>query len=153
LNPEMVADFALMPPPRPAAVLVPVVARDPLTVLFTVRTEHLPTHAGQIAFPGGKVDKVDSGPVAAALREAEEEIGLGSRFIEPLGFLDSYRSGTGFQIMPVVALIEPGFQLVPEPGEVADVFEVPLTFLMDVANHQHATREWKGRQRHFYAMP
>jgi 8-oxo-dGTP pyrophosphatase MutT (NUDIX family) len=153
LNPEMLADFAVMPPPRPAAVLVPIVARNPLSVLFTVRTETLPTHAGQIAFPGGKVEKGDGGPTAAALREAEEEIGLHSQFIEPLGFLDSYRSGTGFQIMPVVALVEPGFTLTLEPAEVADVFEVPLAFLMDITNHQRASREWKGRERHFYAMP
>jgi 8-oxo-dGTP pyrophosphatase MutT (NUDIX family) len=153
LNPDMVADFALMPAARAAAVLVPVVAREQLTVLFTVRTDHLPTHAGQIAFPGGKVEKDDAGPTAAALREAREEIGLQAQFIEPLGFLDSYRSGTGFQIVPVVALIEPGFKLAPEPGEVADIFEVPLDFLMDVINHQRASREWKGRQRHFYAIP
>jgi len=153
LNPELLADLAAMDPPRPAAVLVPVVARPELTVLLTVRTDHLPTHAGQIAFPGGKMEKVDAGPVATALREAEEEIGLDPVYIEPLGFLDSYRSGSGFHIMPLVALVEPRFTLTPEPSEVADTFEVPLSFLMDVANHQQHSREWRGRQRHFYAIP
>jgi len=153
LNPELLADLALMDPPRPAAVLVPVVARTPLTVLLTVRTDHLPTHAGQIAFPGGKVEAVDAGPIATAIREAQEEIGLDARFIEPLGYLDSYRSGSGFHIMPVVALVEPSFSLTPDPSEVADTFEVPLAFLMDPANHQRHAREWRGRQRHFYAIP
>ncbi len=153
LNPELLADLAAMDPPRPAAVLVPVVARPELTVLLTVRTDHLPTHAGQIAFPGGKMEKVDAGPVATALREAEEEIGLDPVYIEPLGFLDSYRSGSGFHIMPLVALVEPRFTLTPEPSEVADTFEVPLSFLMDMANHQQHSREWRGRQRHFYAIP
>ena len=153
LNPELLADLAVMEPPRPAAVLVPVIARPEPTLLLTVRTDHLPTHAGQIAFPGGKVEKVDSGPIATALREAEEEIGLAPAFIEPIGFLDSYRSGTGFHIMPLVAIVEPGFTLAPDASEVADTFEVPLAFLMDVANHQQHSREWRGRQRHFYSMP
>lgn len=153
LNPELVADLAAMAPPRPAAVLVPIVARPELSVLLTVRTDHLPTHAGQIAFPGGKMEKVDSGPVATALRESAEEIGLGAEYIEPLGFLDSYRSGTGFHIMPLVALVQPRFTLTPDASEVADTFEVPLSFLMDPANHQQHSREWRGRQRQFYAIP
>ncbi len=153
LNPEMLADFAVMPPARPAAVLVGVVARDELTVLLTQRTHTLPTHAGQIAFPGGKVEPDDEGPTGAALREAVEEIGLKPKFVEPLGFLDGYRTGTGFTVAPVVALIHPGFELVPDPREVDDVFEVPLAFLMDEANHQKHAREWRGRQRHYYAMP
>jgi len=153
LNPEMVADFAVMKPPRPAAVLVGVVVRDELTVLLTQRTGHLPTHAGQIAFPGGKVEEDDDGPIAAALREAHEEIGLDRSFIEPLGFLDGYRTGTGFNVAPIVALVRPGFTLIPDPGEVEDVFEVPLSFLMDEANHQKHTRPWNGRERHYYAMP
>jgi 8-oxo-dGTP pyrophosphatase MutT (NUDIX family) len=153
LNPELLADLALMKPPRPAAVLVPIVAREELTVLLTVRTDNLPTHAGQIAFPGGKVEPVDSGPIATAIREAQEEIGLSARYIEPLGYLDSYRSGSGFHIMPVVALVEPSFSLKPDPAEVADTFEVPLSFLMNVANHQQHSREWLGRQRYFYAIP
>lgn len=154
LNPELLADFAAMPPARPAAVLVGVVAReDELTVLLTQRTHSLRTHAGQIAFPGGKVEPDDSGPVGAALRESVEEIGLDPRFVEPLGFLDGYRTGTGFTVAPVVALVRPGFELKPDPREVDDVFEVPLAFLMNEANHQKHSRDWKGRQRFYYAMP
>lgn len=152
-NPELVADLAAMVPPRPAAVLVPVIARAELMVLLTVRTEHLPTHAGEIAFPGGKMEKVDAGPVATALREAQEEVGLDPALIEPLGFLDGYRSGAGFHIMPLVALVEPSLKLSPAPSEVADTFEVPLSFLMNPANHQQLTREARGRLRHFYAIP
>lgn len=153
LNPNMLADFAVMPPARPAAVLVGIVARPVLTLLLTQRTHSLPTHAGQIAFPGGKVEPDDDGPVATALRESVEEIGLDPAFIEPLGFLDGYRTGTGFTVAPVVALIRPGFTLEPDPGEVAEAFEVPLAFLMNEANHQKHAREWKGRERHYYAMP
>ena len=154
LNPEMLADFSVMPPPRPAAVLVPIVARDDgLTLLLTQRTEQLATHAGQIAFPGGKVEESDATPIAAALREAEEEIGLTSGHVDPLGFLDSYRTGTGFLISPVVAIVRPGFTLVPDTSEVADVFEVPLSFLLDDRNHQRHSREWRGRERHYFAMP
>ncbi|MGH6816370.1 MAG: CoA pyrophosphatase [Hyphomicrobiaceae bacterium] len=153
LNPELIADLAVMGPPRPAAVLVPVVARGELSVLLTRRTEHLPSHAGQIAFPGGKMEPGDADPIAAALRETEEEIGLAAHWIEPLGFLDSYRTGTGFRIVPVVALVREGFGLRLDPAEVADAFEVPLRFLMDPANHRKDMREWRGRQRYFYAMP
>lgn len=153
LNPELLADFAVMEPPRPAAVLVGVVMREELTVLLTQRTHTLPTHAGQIAFPGGKLEPHDDGPIAAALRESTEEIGLDPAYVETLGFLDGYRTGTGFTVAPVVALIRPGFDLRPDPREVDDVFEVPLAFLMDEANHQKHSREWRGRQRHYYAMP
>ncbi|MGE3916840.1 MAG: CoA pyrophosphatase [Hyphomicrobiaceae bacterium] len=153
LNPELLADFAAMPPARPAAVLVGIVAREELSVLLTQRTHTLPTHAGQIAFPGGKVEPDDDGPVAAALREAVEEIGLDPGLVEPLGFLDGYRTGTGFTVAPVVALVRPEFSLVPDPREVDEVFEVPLAFLMDERNHQKHTRDWRGRQRHYYAMP
>ncbi len=153
LNPEMLADFAVMEPARPAAVLVPVVARSELTVLLTERTAHLATHAGQIAFPGGKVEPDDPDPVHTALREAEEEIGLARTHVEPLGFLDGYRTGTGFLVTPVVAIVQPEFTLHLDPGEVASAFEVPLAFLMDPANHKHHSREWRGRQRHYYAMP
>ncbi len=153
LNPEMLADFAVMKPPRPAAVLVPVVARDELTLLLTQRTETLPTHAGQISFPGGKLEPDDPDAVAAALREAEEEIGLERRFVEPIGFLDGYRTGTGFNVVPVVAIVQPGFTTRLDGREVADVFEVPLRFLMDEANHQKHARPWQGRERHYYAMP
>ena len=153
LNPE-----ARMIPPgvkmRPAAVLVPLVARDGgLSLLLTQRTEHLAKHAGQVAFPGGKIDAEDADPVAAALRETEEETGIARSFVEPIGFLDTYLTGTSFRITPVVAVLRPGFTVVPHAGEVADVFEVPLAFLMDPANHQHHSREWQGKERHFYAMP
>ncbi len=138
---------------RHAAVLIPIVARAPLSVILTERTEHLPSHAGQIAFPGGKVETYDAGPLAAALREAREEIALDRAFIEPLGFLPPYRTGTGFIITPSVALVRPGFKLVRHPAEVADVFEVPFAFLMDEANHRIESRIWKGTERRFYAMP
>ena len=140
--------------PRAAAVLVPVIRREPeLTVLLTQRTEELPSHPGQVAFPGGKIDAGDVDATAAALRETEEETGLDRQYVKPIGFLDSYQTRTGFRIFPVVALVETGFDLVAEEGEVADIFEVPLRFLMDPANHQVHTREWQGLERRFYAMP
>jgi 8-oxo-dGTP pyrophosphatase MutT (NUDIX family) len=138
---------------RPAAVLIPIVSRAPLSVVLTERTEHLPAHAGQIAFPGGKVETHDMTPLATALREAREEIALDSAFIEPLGYLPTYRTGTGFIITPAVALVRPGFKLVADPAEVADVFEVPFAFLMDEANHKIDSRNWRGNERRFYAMP
>ena len=150
LNPEIGRFAAGL---RHAAVLVPVVARSPLTVLLTARTEHLSSHAGQIAFPGGKVETYDAGPLAAALREAREEIALDEAFIEPVGYLSPYRTGTGFIITPSVALVRPGFKLTADPAEVADVFEVPLAFLMNEANHQIHSRVWGGVERRFYAMP
>ena len=153
LDPELQADLAAMERPRPAAVLVPVVLRAELTVLLTQRTDTLSSHAGQIAFPGGRVDHSDADATAAALREAHEEIGLEARHIEPIGYLDGYRTGTGFHITPVVALVRPGFELQLAPGEVADAFEVPLSFLMTDANHLQHEREWRGRRRAFWAMP
>ena len=138
---------------RHAAVLIPIVARSPLSVILTERTEHLSAHAGQIAFPGGKVETHDASPLAAAMREAREEISLDPVFIEPLGYLPPYRTGTGFIITPAVALVRPGFRLIADPAEVADVFEVPFAFLMDEANHKIDSRVWRGAERRFYAMP
>ncbi len=153
LNPELFPELAKHPAPRPAAVLVPVIGRANLTVLLTQRTDHLPSHAGQISFPGGKMEESDRDPVATALREAQEEIGLDPRFVEPLGFLDAYRTGTGYRIVPVVAIVREGFKLTLDPNEVADVFEVPLAFLMDAQNHATHARSWRGGERRFYAMP
>jgi 8-oxo-dGTP pyrophosphatase MutT (NUDIX family) len=113
----------------------------------------MPSHPGQISFPGGKMEPGDATPVDCALREAYEEIGLEASRVEVLGFLDSYRTGTGFQIVPVVAFVTPGFTPRLDTREVTEVFEVPLGFLMDPANHQKQSREWRGRQRSFYAMP
>ena len=153
LNPDLKGDLAVMDKPRAAAVLVPVMLRPALTVLFTQRSEDVPSHPGQISFPGGKVETSDTDALACALREAREEIGLPPGNVEPIGYLDSYRTGTGFQITPVVALVRPDFEPALDPREVRDIFEVPLSFLMDEANHQKDSREWRGRQRCFYAMP
>jgi len=152
LNPELLAELPTTEPAREAAVLVAIVARDPMTLLLTRRTDHLARHAGQIAFPGGRIEPGETA-LAAALREAEEEVGLASRHIEPLGYLDGYRTGTGFHVTPVVALIEPGFTLVLDEQEVAAAFEVPLAFLLDASNHRQDQREWRGRMRSYYAIP
>ena len=141
-------------PPADAAVLVPLILRsEGLSVLLTQRTAHLPTHAGQIAFPGGKVDAEDSGVNAAALREAHEEVGLLPRHVEVIGQLPVYVTGTGFHVTPVVALVQPPFSLEPNPGEVDAVFEVPLAFLMNPANHRRHAFDWQGRQRQWFSMP
>lgn len=153
LNPEARAEFERLGPPRPAAVLVPVVARDTLSLLLTQRTEHLASHGGQISFPGGKIDAPHEGPVEAALREAHEEVGLDPALVEPLGFLDTYRTVTGYAITPVLALVDPGFHLTLNASEVADAFEVPLPFLMDVRNHEQHARIYRGHERRYYAMP
>ena len=138
---------------RDAAVLVPVIASEPeARVLLTLRTEHLPSHAGQIAFPGGKLEPTDAGPAAAALREAAEEIGLTGK-VAVVGLLHTYLSRTGFRIVPVLARVETGYTLHVNRDEVADVFEVPLAFLMDPANHRRASRTLFGVERHFYEMP
>ena len=153
LNPHLAATPAGVAS-RPAAVLVPVVGDDDgLQVILTKRSENLPSHGGQVAFPGGKIDAGDASPLAAALRETHEETGIRARFVEPLGYLDVYQTRTGFRIVPVVAMLRPGFELVPEPGEVDDIFTVPLAFLMDPANHQRMSRVWQGAAREFYAMP
>jgi 8-oxo-dGTP pyrophosphatase MutT (NUDIX family) len=139
---------------RAAAVLVPLLERNgSLHVLLTQRSDALPSHAGQIAFPGGKIDPTDAGPVECALRETFEETGVSPKFVQPRGFLDVYQTGTGFRVVPVVALLKPGYTLIPEPGEVTDIFDVPLAHFMDPDNHQRDSRIWQGRTRHYYAMP
>ncbi len=139
--------------PRHASVLIPIVMRDHPTVLLTERTLHLPTHSGQIAFPGGKAEAGDADATATALREAQEEIGLDAAFIQVLGVLPHYLTGSAFIITPVVALVQAGFTLNPDPNEVADVFEVPLSFLMNPAHHQRHAVELEGRRREWFAMP
>ena len=139
---------------KDAAVLIPIVDRgDEATVILTQRTSHLPSHAGQIAFPGGKVDEGDVSPQGAALREADEEIGLASQFVDTFGLLRPYISSTGYRIFPVLSTVRSGFDLVPNPCEVDEIFEVPLRFLMDPANHQKKSAEWRGKTRHYFAMP
>ncbi len=138
----------------PAAVLIPIVLRrDEPTILLTQRTEHLKDHPGQISFPGGRAEADDSSPAHTALREAEEEVGLLSAHVEIAGYLPEYLTGTGFRITPVVSLVTPPFELRLDSFEVAEVFEVPLSFLLDPANHQEHAMHYRGRMRHFYAMP
>ena len=140
--------------PVPAAVLVPIVNQPGgLTLLFTERTAHLHDHAGQISFPGGRVDAGDEDRIATALREAQEETGLNPSRVEIIGRLPDYDIPTGFRVTPVVGWVEPPFQLYPDPFEVADVFEVPLEFFLDPANHQRHSDVRNGRTRHYYSMP
>jgi 8-oxo-dGTP pyrophosphatase MutT (NUDIX family) len=139
---------------RPAAVLVPVVNRDDdLTVLFTKRTSHLQDHAGQISFPGGRAEPDDPSPRDTALRETEEEIGLAPDRVDILGQLPEYTTVTGYRVTPVVGLVTAPFELKLDDFEVAEVFEVPLSFLLDPANHQRHLVMYEGRTRHYYAMP
>lgn len=138
---------------RPASVLVGIVDRPQPTVLLTRRTPDLSSHAGQIAFPGGKIDPHDETPLAAAIREAHEEIGLDARFIDPIGYLDLYLTFSGYRILPAVARVAPDYAITLNRGEVEDAFEVPLVFLMTPANHQRHSRENRGVTRHYYAMP
>jgi 8-oxo-dGTP pyrophosphatase MutT (NUDIX family) len=139
--------------PAQAAVLVPLVMHERPTLLLTQRTAHLSTHSGQIALPGGKVDATDVDATAAALRETFEETGLRPDRVEVLGTLPLYVTGTAFLVTPVVGLVQPGFALQPNPDEVDDVFEVPLDFLMDPANHRLHAVEWEGALREWYSMP
>jgi 8-oxo-dGTP pyrophosphatase MutT (NUDIX family) len=151
LNPEMWVRAGVTAT-KPAAVLVPIIDRRQPTVLLTLRTAELASHAGQVAFPGGKIDAVDQSPVAAALREAREEIDLAPTLIEPIGYLDLYLTFSGFRILPTVARVKPDFTLALNPREVTETFEVPLEFLMTPANHQRKTRDWNGLARDYYAI-
>ena len=139
--------------PTHASVLVALVERDELTVLLTQRTDHLNDHPGQVSFAGGRVEASDVDAAATALREAHEEIGLEARFVDVLGAMPTYTTGTGFIVTPVVALIRPGFKVAADPFEVADVFEVPLSFLMNPANHRRHAVDLHGTQREFLSMP
>ena len=139
-------------PIRPAAVLVPIVDHPEPTVLLTQRAQHLPDHAGQVSFPGGKIEKDDKDPCASALREAREEIGLDRSYVEPFGYLDLYMTTLGYRIVPVIARVKPGFALKLNVSEVDTTFEVPLAFLMDQSNVQRHSRDWQGMTRHYFAI-
>ena len=156
-EPELPDDLRLrFPDLRRAAVLVPIVRRPGgLTVLLTQRTEHLTNHAGQVSFPGGRAEEDDSSPIETALRETEEEIGLTRRHVEIIGVLPDHVTASAYIVTPVVGLVTPPFDLTAESNEVADIFEVPLTFLMDGMNHQRMSFDLPdgGGRRSFYAMP
>jgi 8-oxo-dGTP pyrophosphatase MutT (NUDIX family) len=140
--------------PRPASVLVPLIEREPgLTVLLTQRTADLPSHAGQVAFPGGRWQASDADNIATALRETQEEVGLMPDRIDVVGRLDTYLTGTGFAVTPIVGFVRPPFALQADPREVADIFEVPLAFFLDPAHHELRSAVWGGRERRFYVMP
>ena len=154
------SDFSLsgvVPVPetwKPAAVLMPLVDRPTgITVLLTQRTADMPSHAGQIAFPGGRREASDADAAATALRETWEEVGIPANFVEVVGSVDLYRTGTGFEITPVVGIVTPGFTIQAQAREVADVFEVPLEHFLDEVNHKIDSRHWQGRERRYYAMP
>ncbi len=150
LNPAEPARVAY----TPAAVLVPLVDRpEGMTILLTLRTEHLTDHAGQVSFPGGRVEAGDRDVIDTALRETEEETGIERRFIDVLGYLDRYRTITGFDIEPVVGLVSPGFRLRPDPFEVAEVFELPLERVLCAESFRRQARLHQGRERHFYEIP
>jgi len=136
----------------PAAVLVAVVDRPEPTVILTLRPETMRKHPGQVSFPGGRIDPGDDGPVAAALREAEEEIGLPPGAVEVIGLADVYRTVTGFEVTPVVGIVPPDLPLVPHPGEVAALFEAPLHYLLDPAHQHERSAIWRGRERHYYEI-
>jgi 8-oxo-dGTP pyrophosphatase MutT (NUDIX family) len=139
---------------RPAAVLVPLVNRVAgITVLLTQRTADMPSHAGQVSFPGGRRQAEDADATATALRETEEEVGIAARFIDVIGAVDLYRTGTGYEITPIVGIVKPGFTIRADPREVADVFEVPLEHFLDEVNHKINSRQYQGRERRYYAMP
>ena len=138
---------------RLAAVLVPLVEHeDEPSILLTRRADHLDKHSGQVAFPGGKVEDNDDSPIITALREAEEEIGLDRNYVEVAGVLDTYQTGTGFIILPVVGFVRPGFTLTPDANEVADIFEVPARIALHPDNYETRSGEWQGRMWDFYSM-
>ncbi|MFC7051821.1 CoA pyrophosphatase [Hansschlegelia quercus] len=139
--------------PRAAAVLVGIIARPEPALLFTQRANDLRVHAGQVSFPGGKRDPGDPSPLATALREAEEEVGLDPALVRPIGYLDPYVTYSGFGIIGVVAEIDPSYRLTLSPGEVADAFEVPFAHLMSEENHLIESREWRGGVRSVHHMP
>jgi 8-oxo-dGTP pyrophosphatase MutT (NUDIX family) len=148
-------EFGTEPPTReltPAAVLIPIIDRSQPTVLLTRRTDTLRRHAGQVAFPGGRIDPEDESPVAAALREAHEEVALPPDRVRVIGATDRYETGTGYRITPVVGVVPPDLPLVPCEAEVAAVFEAPLAYLLDPANHQLHEAAWQGRMRRYYAI-
>jgi len=153
LNPDLVSKL-VGTKPREAAVLVPVTeGGSEARVILTRRSASMRQHSGQVAFPGGSVDPEDGSAEIAAMREAEEEIGLDRRFVEPVGRLPVYLTTTGFRITPVLAVVQPGYSLTLNPDEVAAVFETPLSFLMDPANHRRESRVWEGLERHYFVMP
>lgn len=153
LNPDMQELLAQMKL-RDAAVLIPVVDYgDHTRMILTKRTEKLRSHSGQISFPGGRIDATDPTPEFAAMREAEEEIGLTPDYVDVVGRMPDYVSGSGFRIAPILAVVRPGFSLKINEDEVDDAFEVPLGFLMDPANHNRESRIWQNRERYFYTMP
>lgn len=154
LNPDLAGDLERIAK-RDAAVLVPVIDDESsdARLILTLRARKLRKHSGQVAFPGGAIDPQDASIEAAAKREAQEEIALDPRLVEPVGRLPLYLTMSGFRITPVLALVKPGFRLVPNPEEVDEVFQVPLSFLMTPDNHRRESRVWEGRQRHYYTMP
>lgn len=147
IDPSDAIDF-----PTPAAVLVPIVDRPEPGVILTLRPETMRRHPGQVAFPGGRIDPGDGGPIAAALREAEEEIGLSPADVDVVGTADLYRTITGFEVTPVVGVVRAGLNFVPQPEEVAAVFEVPLYHLLDPRHQRVRSTEWRGIQRHYYEI-
>jgi 8-oxo-dGTP pyrophosphatase MutT (NUDIX family) len=150
-NHAELADLLDSPLRTPAAVLVPIVRRgDDSSVLFTRRTDAMRTHAGQVSFPGGRIEDDDAGPIAAALRETEEETGIARHLVRPIGFLDCFETISGFGVTPVVAEVDGGYRLSPDPREVAEVFEVPLPFLLDRANLIRSEIDWRGRRREIF---
>jgi 8-oxo-dGTP pyrophosphatase MutT (NUDIX family) len=156
-SPEITVERLVRPMDGPlteAAVLLPIVLRDTgPTLLFTQRTAHLNAHAGQISFPGGRMETYDASPIETALRETEEEVGIDRGHIDVIGTLPEYRTGTGFRVTPVVGIVKPPFDVKADPFEVAEVFEVPLSFLMDGMHHQRRTAEFVTGNRTFYVMP